>query len=282
MKSSYSQYRYGANMRQWRLLYDMPATGAVNMAADEALLQSVGGGASLPTLRLYGWQPLCLSLGYGQRVCEVDGERIKTNGWGLVRRPTGGKAILHGNELTYSVTLPRDHELAQGDVVESYRRISEALLMALRLLGLSPASEQQAKGNTGLGPVCFEVPSHYEITADGKKLIGSAQVRRKMGILQHGTLPLHGDLGLICDALVYPDEVSREEAKAHVRERAETLESVMGYRIEWQEAAAALVEGFADTFGIEFVESAWTADERSCIELLVEQQYVRPTWMNKR
>jgi lipoyl(octanoyl) transferase len=269
-------------MRQWHLITDNPTFGSVNMATDEVLLQSVASGTRLPTLRLYGWNPLCLSLGYGQRIREADLERINANDWSIVRRPTGGKAILHGNELTYSVTLPRDHELAQGDVVESYRRISEALLAALQSLGLSPESEQQAKGNSGLGPVCFEVPSHYEITAYGKKLVGSAQVRRKMGILQHGTLPLHGDIALICDALVYPDEASRETAKVNVRERATTLEDVAGYRISWDEAAEAVINGFAEIFGIEFIESTLSADETNCVDSLVNEQYGHPNWTNKR
>jgi lipoyl(octanoyl) transferase len=269
-------------MRQWDLLVDSPTLGVINMATDEVLLQSVADEMRFPTLRLYGWKPLCLSLGYGQRIREVDLERIRENGWGIVRRPTGGKAILHGDELTYSVTLPRDHELAEGDIVESYRRISEALLAALQYLGLSPQSEKQAKGNSGLGPVCFEVPSHYEITADGKKLIGSAQVRRKVGILQHGTLPLYGDIARICDALVYPDTISREEAKAKVRERATTLEAVTGYRVTWDEVASAIIRGFAETFDIEFSTSTLSDDEQYSVNMLIEKQYAHPDWMNKR
>lgn len=269
-------------MRQWDLLVDSPTMGVINMATDEVLLQSVANETRLPTLRLYGWNPLCLSLGYGQRIREADIDRIAANGWGLVRRSTGGKAILHGNEITYSIALPRDHELAQGDVVESYRRISEALLAGLRDLGLTPQSEKQAKGNRGLGPVCFEVPSHYEITADGKKLIGSAQVRRKIGILQHGTLPLHGDIALICDALVYPDEAAREAAKTIVRERATTLEEVAGYPISWDEAAAAIVRSFAETFEIEFTDSTLSDDEHHAVQVLVKEQYAHPDWMNKR
>ncbi|MDQ7025396.1 MAG: biotin/lipoate A/B protein ligase family protein [Anaerolineae bacterium] len=269
-------------MRQWDLLVNTPMMGMLNMATDEVLLKSVANKTRLPTLRLYAWNPLCLSLGYGQRIREVDLDRIAEYGWGLVRRPTGGKAILHGNEITYSVALPRDHDLAQGDVVESYRRISEALLAGLHHLGLSPQSEKQAKGNRGLGPVCFEVPSHYEITADGKKLLGSAQLRRKIGILQHGTLPLHGDIALICDALVYPDEASRIAAKTIVRERATTLESVVGYRISWDEAASAIVSGFVETFDIEFTESTLTDDEHHAVDVLVDEQYAHSDWMNKR
>jgi len=269
-------------MRQWRLIYDNPMIGSHNMAVDEAIMKSVADGDSKPTLRLYAWHPLCLSIGYGQRIREADLERISTNGWGIVRRPTGGKAILHGNELTYSVSLPKDHDLAQGDVVESYRRISEALMKALQFLGLSPQSEKQAKGNSGLGPVCFEVPSHYEITSNGKKLIGSAQVRRRDGILQHGTLPLHGDISQICDALVYPSEQERQEAKQNVAERATTLESVLGEIISWDDAANFLARGFADTFDIDFEIGELTEAEIDLVNHFLDERYHNEMWVNKR
>mgnify|MGYP001101754738 CR=1 FL=1 len=269
-------------MRQWRLIYDQPMIGAANMAIDEAILEAVSVGDAPPTLRLYAWEPLCLSLGYGQRVRDVDLERIAERGWGLVRRPTGGKAILHGDELTYSVSLPKDHELAQGDVVESYRRISEALLAALQHLGLTPRSEQQKAGNSGLGPVCFEVPSHYEIMAGGKKLIGSAQVRRKIGILQHGTLPLHGDIARICDALAYAHEAEREAAKVKVRQRATTLAAVLGDQVSHETAAEVVARGFEETFGIDFIAATLTSAEINRAEQLMDERYTQADWIQKR
>lgn len=269
-------------MRQWRLICDPPALGTWNMAVDTAFLQAVGHGESVPILRLYGWEPLCLSLGYGQRLHDANLACIETNGWGIVRRPTGGKAILHGRELTYSVTLPKDHELAQGDVVESYRRISEALITALRILGLSPESERQAKGNKGLGPVCFEVPSHYEITVGGKKLIGSAQVRRREGILQHGSLPLYGDIAQICDALHYESAAEREVAKEQVRARATTLEAVLGQHIAWDEAADALAKGFQQAFGLELIPDTMTEAEHAAAETILQDTYANPDWLQKR
>lgn len=269
-------------MRQWRLICDNPAPGAWNMAVDTAFLQVVGRGDSSPVLRLYGWQPLCLSLGYGQRLRDADQGRIEAEGWGIVRRPTGGKAILHGRELTYSVTLPKEHELAQGDVVESYRRISEALITALQFLGLSPQSERQAKGNKGLGPVCFEVPSHYEITVGGKKLIGSAQVRRREGILQHGSLPIYGDIAQICDALHYETEAEREEAKEQVRARATTLEEILGQQISWEQAADAMIAGFQQAFDIALVTDELTQEEHQLAEAHLHETYAHPDWLHKR
>ncbi|MGB7341929.1 MAG: biotin/lipoate A/B protein ligase family protein [Phototrophicaceae bacterium] len=269
-------------MRQWRLIYDTPLIGADNMAIDESIMQSVAIGEQKPTLRLYAWHPLCLSIGYGQRIRDADLDRLQAYNWGIVRRPTGGKAILHGDELTYSVSLPNDHDLAQGDIVASYRRISEALMQALVYLGLSPASEQQAKGNKGLGPVCFEVPSHYEITSGGKKLIGSAQVRRRNGILQHGTLPLTGDITRICEALSYADEQERQIAKQHVDDRATTLASVMGEAIAWQDAAETIVQGFADTFDIDFEVGELSDAEIEQVKALLDERYLNEEWLFKR
>jgi lipoyl(octanoyl) transferase len=277
-----SQYRFAYNMSQWRLIQHQPRHGASNMAIDEAILYTVSHEQQLPTVRLYAWQPFCLSLGYGQRVRDADATRLQKNGWDIVRRPTGGKAILHGDELTYSVALPIQHPLAQGDVVSSYRRISDALLCALQQLGLSPQSEQQAKGNRDLGAVCFEVPSHYEITVDGRKLIGSAQVRRKDGILQHGTLPLWGDIARICEALYYVDETERENAKQHVRDRATTLESVLGIALTYDQVAQAFADGFAQTFNITWAHGDLSQAEQHMAHDLQHTHYDNPDWTYKR
>ncbi len=247
------QYRQVGIGGQWRLIYDLPTTGVRNMAVDEAILGAVSAGLEPPTLRLYGWSPACLSLGYGQRMTDVDCERLAAHGWDVVRRPTGGRAILHADELTYSVALPADHPLAAGSVVESYRRLSGALLAALSSLGASVATERRQKSSVAVGPVCFDTPSHYEITVEGRKLVGSAQMRRRGGILQHGSLPLTGDPALICDALVYVDAASREEACHHVRQRATNLTDALGgISVSWQIAADALVDGFHSALGIDF------------------------------
>lgn len=269
-------------MSQWRLIQHEPRQGASNMAIDEAILYAVSQEQQLPTLRLYAWQPLCLSLGYGQRVRDADAARLQQHGWHMVRRPTGGKAILHGDELTYSVSLPIHHPLAQGDVVSSYRRISDALLCALQQVGLSPQSEQQAKGNRDLGAVCFEVPSHYEITVEGRKLIGSAQVRRKDGILQHGTLPLWGDIARICDALYYVDDTERETSKQQVRDRATTLEAVMGRALSYEQVAQAFADGFAQTFHITWTQGELSQDEQHMARELQHTQYENSDWTHKR
>ena len=272
-------------MRQWRVVFESEfTTGKHNMAIDGAILEAVSQGLQLPTLRLYGWNPMCLSLGYGQRVREADMDGLTAKGWHLVRRPTGGKAILHGDELTYSVSLPIDHPLAFGDVVESYRRISLGLLQALQHIGLSPKSEHQGEGlrDKTKGPVCFEVPSHYEITVNERKLIGSAQVRRKEGILQHGTLPLFGDVGRICDALAFESLDEREIQRDRVRDRALTLADVMDNPPSWKTAALAVERGFCEEFDLEVVRGELSEWEQQRAEELFFEQFDNPEWTNKR
>lgn len=262
-------------MRQWRLIYDPPTTGQRNMAVDEAVLQAVSAGDAAPTLRLYAWTPPCLSLGRGQKSDDIDFQGVKDLGWDVVRRPTGGRAILHADELTYSVALPADDPLAEGGILDSYRRISTALRAGLVRLGLQSEAAKRTERGDQRSPMCFETPSHYEITVGGRKLIGSAQVRRRAGLLQHGTLPLFGDVGRICEALIYPDEAAREAAKMLIRSKATTL-AESGIYVSWQQAAEAMVEGFAETFAITFTVSSVSEAETQAAAQMIADGYGEP------
>lgn len=269
-------------MRQWRLICDDPMNGAANMAADEAILRTVANSDSPPTLRLYGWEPFCLSLGYGQRSGDADLERLQSYGWDIVRRPTGGRAILHGDELTYSVSLSEDHPLAKGGIIETYLRLSRALLMAMEKLGLGVIADPDGDTSSAKGPVCFEVPSRYEITVGGKKLIGSAQMRRHRGVLQHGTIPLYGDIARICDALSYENDSERELARIQVRERAATLESAGLVEVTWRQVAEALIESFSETLDIELINGELSSQELDLADRLYREMYTHDDWTFKR
>jgi len=264
----------------WRLISHAPQGGAWNMAVDEAILHSIADGNASPTLRIYGWDPACLSLGRAQPFSDIDQDRLSERGWGLVRRPTGGRAILHQNELTYAVIAPEDHPLMQGGVLESYRRISEALRYGLEQLAIevevqgSESVSEEARAN----PICFEVPSAYEITVQGRKIIGSAQVRKRKTVLQHGSLPLTGDLGQICEVLRYKSEALTEKAKQDLLERAATLETVIGRRVTWDEAADSLVLGFQTTLNLAFTRSELTPIEEGELDKLMEARYQNPEW----
>jgi lipoate-protein ligase A len=270
-------------MRQWRFIYDSPLSGAENMARDDAILHAVSAGQQPPTLRIYAWQPFCLSLGYGQNSSDADQERLQVNHYDIVRRPTGGRAILHGDELTYSLSLPIQHELAQGDVIASYRNISRGLVQMLQHLGLEVRSEaQDHEALRQSGPVCFEIPSHYEITVNDKKLIGSAQVRRRDGILQHGTLPVWGDVGRICDVLVYPDDAERQSAKNYVQSRATTLSDVLQESVTWDAVRDAMLQGFTRAFDVEWLHQSLSDEEIRRAQQLKQKTYANPDWTFKR
>jgi len=270
-------------MDTWRLLLTPPSRGSWNMAVDEALLESVEHGDSLPALRLYAWQPPCLSLGYAQPFSDVDIPRLKERGWELVRRPTGGRSILHTDELTYSVIVPVYEPRLTGALLESYNRLAGALLAALRRLGL-PAEIQKrlaASHSGNINPVCFEVPSSYEITVSGKKMVGSAQARRKDGILQHGSLPLSGDLARITQALAFPDEAARARAAERLLARAATVESVLGRLVAWEEAAQAFTAAFREVLDLDLQPLDLTRAEKERSEELVKSKYAHPQWTER-
>jgi lipoate-protein ligase A len=266
----------------WRLIEHKPAEGAWNMAVDEAILESVYSGESISTLRLYAWEPACLSLGHAQPIAEVDQNFLNSNGWGLVRRPTGGRAILHVDELTYSVIAPLNEPRVQGGVLESYLSLSKALLEALRILGLDPqANEKQVEKSQKQNPVCFEVPSNYEITVNGKKLIGSAQARRKEGLLQHGALPLFGDLTRIVSALQFPTMNEQNRARIRLLEHATTLENELGMELDWQQASNAFQQAFSEHLNIDFQPGDLKDAEKKRIAELVEEKYSNTIWTER-
>lgn len=266
----------------WRLLITPPAPGVWNMAVDEAILEAIGDGKARPTLRLYAWVPPCLSLGYSQPVEDVDLTALQERNWDIVRRPTGGRAILHTDELTYSVIGPSNEPRLAGSLLKSYQVLSSALLDALHILGAQAnASPESASlpGASNQGPVCFEVPSNYEITVDGKKLVGSAQARRKEGVLQHGSLPLEGDLGRITQVLKFADEQARQEAAGRIWQHATTLEKALGQRVEWQSAAQAFVVAFERTLNLEILPAQLTQNETQAAERLVKEKYSQLAWI---
>ena len=270
----------------WRLIKSPPAPGAWNMAVDEALLYSVGIGSSAPILRLYSWAPPCLSLGYAQPFSDVNQERTTELGWEIVRRLTGGRAILHTDELTYSVIASNHEPRLKGGILESYMRLSQALLKAVIALGIpavaSPQAQTTQNNEKGQNPVCFQVPSKYEITWQGKKLLGSAQARKKEGILQHGTLPLQGDLDRILEALNlnphYKDSQASQEKTTDLLGKATTLESILGTAPTWEEATSAFVDAFEEILNITLLDDQLTSQEKERAQTLLEEKYTNPAW----
>lgn len=268
-------------VKPWRLIVSAPAAGAMNMAIDEAILEGVAGNNSPPTLRLYAWDPACLSLGYAQPFADVDHKRLKTLGWDLVRRSSGGRAILHADELTYALIAPADNPHFAGGVLESYRHLSQGLASALVIMGLNP--ETKAKSETesdpAPSPICFRIPGVYEIVVGGRKTIGSAQVRRRGAVLQHGSLPLRGDITRVCQALNFPSQKDRQEAASELDASASTLASLLGRPPAWPEAAEAIVSGFTTALDFSFERSEITRAETKRAQELVVSRFANHAWL---
>ena len=262
----------------WRLIVGGEADGATNMAVDEAILNSVIDGASPPTLRFYSWVPPCLSLGRSQELAEADLAACRATGVDVVRRPTGGRSILHTDELTYSVSLLQTDPRAKGGIVEGYRRLSEGLLAGLHSLGVD-AIQAAGRGipdaeNTA---VCFESPADYEITVAGRKLIGSAQWRARGGVLQHGTLPLCGDLARIVDYLAFSDS-ERHAQRSRLHRKALTLEEAIDAVLPFDRVAQALSEGLARALNLTLVSGELSAQERARSAEIRDRVYANPEW----
>ncbi len=266
----------------WRLLNTDHDDGFTNMAVDEAVMLAVAEGQSPPTIRFYGWEPPCLSIGYAQSMTrEVEVALCRQRGVDCVRRPTGGRAILHTDELTYSLAASQEERRVAGGVVESYRRLSVGLVLGLRSLGLDAAQAQRGKTRGGTA-ACFDAPSHYEVTANGKKLVGSAQVRRKGAVLQHGSLPLQGDITRIFDYLKVSSEENREALREKLRQRAASLELVMGRVVPFAQVAEALARGFAEALNLELRAGELSACELNLVEELRESKYATAEWNFKK
>lgn len=268
----------------WRLIITPPLTGATNMALDEVLLHSAANKQEPPTLRLYSWQVPTLSLGYSQSSKEVNILLLEQFGWGLVRRPTGGRAILHTDELTYSITAPMDDPLVSGNLLESYQRISRALLRALQNLGVSARADSEYSNQVTSDrkePVCFEVPSNYEVTVNCKKLIGSAQARKNNGVLQHGSLPLFGDLTRITQVLNYEGEEKRKKSADSLLGHAGTVLSLTGKTISLEEAQKAFINAFSSTLDIQFSMCEPDQREWALVSELEKNKYNSPDWTQR-
>lgn len=210
------------------------------MALDEVLLDShVADADGAPTLRLYGWRPAALSLGRFQDAGACDRGRLREEGIDLVRRPTGGGAVLHEHERTYAVAGRLGRGPFPGGVIGTYRRIARALVAAYELLGIAVATAPgTARAREG-AVSCFEAPSAHEILWRGRKLVGSAQMRRERAFLQHGSLPLRLDPGRLAAATGRPAD----------GRRFVDASTAAGREVRAAELDAALIEGFSREFG---------------------------------
>lgn len=250
-------------LQRWRLIKDGPGDPAWNMAVDEALARMHDQPSRLPTLRLYTWTPPALSLGYFQKTGGIRFDELKRLGIVPVRRITGGRAVLHFGDLTYSIAMSSAGKIPAG-VSASYRCLSRGLLAGFAILGIDAALGSDRSGR-GAPDTCFALSTGADIVFNGKKFVGSAQKRIGSSLLQHGSILLHSQVEIL--NRIFANGATNDEKM--LRTQVTCLGDILGRPIDPEEAGRAIVEGFARALEIEFFSDHLTDhEERTARELL--------------
>jgi lipoate-protein ligase A len=235
------------------------------MGLDEALLEAVSAGTTLPVLRFYGWKPAAVSLGYFQSPeDEIDAAACTKQGVDIVRRITGGGAVFHQAEVTYSIIMPVQHPLAGATILESYHILCAGITRALALLGIES-----------------EFSGINDIIAAGRKVSGNAQTRRQGCVLQHGTVLLDNDVDLMFVLLKVPDEKLKDKLIHDVKERVTSLNALLGRAVPFEEAERALVQGFGETLRLDLSPSQVSGEEEARAVQLAADKFASSDWLHK-
>ncbi|KAA2276163.1 biotin/lipoate A/B protein ligase family protein [Staphylococcus haemolyticus] len=259
-----------------------------NMAMDEALLNFVSRGEIDPVVRFYTWNPATLSVGYFQRLKkEIDIDKVNEKGFGLVRRQTGGRGVLHDKELTYSVIVSEEHPNMPSTVTEAYRVISEGLLEGFKLLGFEAyfaiprSKEEREKLKQPRSAVCFDAPSWYELVVEGRKIAGSAQTRQKGVILQHGSLLQDVNVDELFDMFIFKNDRLKDKMKKAFVDKAVAINDIADRHISIEEMEKAFEEGFKKGLNIEF-KPLTLSDEQIKEVKELEEKYRSDEWLYKK
>ncbi|WML47543.1 biotin/lipoate A/B protein ligase family protein [Neobacillus sp. PS3-34] len=273
----------------WRFIDSGSGSPSFNMALDEALLDWHSEGKIPPTIRFYGWDPATLSIGYFQKVeKEINMEAVREHKLGFVRRPTGGRGVLHEHELTYSVIVSEDYPEMPKTVTEAYRVISEGILKGFHQLGLEayfavPKTQDEKDSlKNPRSAVCFDAPSWYELVVEGRKVAGSAQTRQKGVILQHGSILLDLDEEKLFSLFNYPSEKVKERMQRAFKSKAVAINEISPRKITLEEAKTAFYNGFSEGLNIELVPYELTQEERDYVNKIAHERYENDEWNFKR
>lgn len=274
---------------KWRYIDSGNCSPAYNMALDEALLDWHSKGLIPPTIRFYGWNRATLSIGYFQKVeKEINLEVVKAKSLGFVRRPTGGRGVLHDRELTYSVIVSEDYPDMPKTVTEAYRVISEGILEGFKMLGLDayfsvPKTEEDRDSlKNPRSAVCFDAPSWYELVVEGRKVAGSAQTRQKGVILQHGSILLDIDEDLLFSLFKYSSERVKEKMQINFKNKAVAINSLRETPVTIEEAKEAFRKGFEKGLQIELVPYVLTDEEQNIVNSIAKEKYESDEWNYKK
>lgn len=271
--------------QEWLFIDSGKASASFNMALDEALLNWHSEGLIPPVIRFYGWEPAALSIGYFQKAeKEIDLEAVKKLGIGFVRRPTGGRGVLHEHELTYSIIVSEAYPDMPETVTEAYRVLSEGLLEGFRNLGLDayfsiPESDnEKADLKKPKSAVCFDAPSWYEMVVEGKKVAGSAQTRQKGVILQHGAILIDLDAEKLLSVFKFKDEASKERMRNKIPEKAVAINSLLEKGVTAEECVPAFKAGFEKALAIQLTPYQLSEKQLAEVREIEEKRYANDDW----
>ncbi len=255
--------------------------GAMNMAIDEALLMLEKERGYPPAVRVYKFMPPTLSIGYFQSMNrEVNIEKCKEKGFGYVRRPTGGRAVLHDRELTYSVTIASPHPILEMSLLNSFHFLSNGNIKAIEILG-GKAYFSSREDKEISSPSCFAAPTFSDILINGKKVVGSAQMRNENGLLQHGSILYHVNIDDIFSCFNMDDK-KRERLVDLSKKKISSLSDELGRKITFKMVKKSFKKGMEEIFQEKFVETSLRKDEISLAEKLYKEKYSKKQWNFKR
>lgn len=267
---------------EWRLIHSGFVDGPSNMAIDEAILEAVTLDQSPPTLRIFGWEPGCLSLGVDQAWDAADFEGCASQGWDVVRGLASSRSILHVDDLSLTVVVPATDRRVTGTDLEPYQRLAAALTAALKIIGLDPDRSRPYYQDRGpLGEACFDGPSRYQVTIGGRKVICGAFYNAGKAVMLQCTIPLFGELARISDALWFDMPGQRLALKSRIGYRAATIESLMGRRVEYNEVSDAIQQGFSKGLNVVFSAGDLSEFESSRASELTAEKYTSESWTMK-
>ncbi len=266
-------------MESWRLLPFRKADAVENMAVDEAVFREAIRKREPPTLRFYSWRTPAVSIGYFQEARrEIDLEACRQLGIDFIRRPTGGKAVLHDKEMTYAVIAGADHPLFPPDILRSFRVISSCIARGLLAIGIKAEmkAEGRASADESLRTSCFSSPSRYELLVGGRKICGASQMRSHGVLLQHGALLMAFDPERTCAVMLPHRDPERQTAL--LRDSVTTVEEQAGRAVDERQLCRALQDGFEQRLGIRLVEASLTPEEETLKRELMEKKYSSESW----
>lgn len=265
----------------WRLLNFQCHSIFENMAIDEAIFQETIENKKAPTIRFYNSRPLAISIGYFQDAGkEIDIEKCSNAGIDVVRRITGGKAVLHCNELTYSVVASDEEKAFPLDILGTYKVISKCIARGLAYMGMKTDLLEEGRDLSvqETDAYCFSVPSRNELLVNGRKICGSAQVRKRGGFLQHGSLLVAFDPEKTANFLLPSCSSAQLE---RLRKTVTSVNDEIVLRIGAQEICFQLKKGFTDELGVDLIEETLTVPEEMLKNKLIEK-YSNPGWTKRK